>query len=79
MASGVLRDFLDAIVDLFCNEKIFTVRGHAMCMLQWLETPHIFRSGGRVYSIGGPLKLHKRLLGSCISKMKVKTENIYIG
>ena len=45
-ASGVLRDFQDSIVDLFCNEKIFTVRGHALCMLQWLETPHIFRSSG---------------------------------
>ena len=53
---------------------VFAVRGHALCMLQWLETPHIFRSGGKVYSIGGPLKLNGDLLKRCLAKMKVKPD-----
>ena len=62
---------LDNIVDLFCNEKVWGVRGHAQCMLEWLRTMHVYKySTGEVRTIGGPLTVNHILKSKCSARLK---------
>ena len=68
-AGSVVQRFLDNIVDLFCNEKIWDVRGHAHCILEWLGRTHIIRHGAdEVRTIGGPLRVTANLKKICIDR-----------
>lgn len=69
-AGSAVQRFLDNIIDLFCNEKIWTVRGHAHCMLEWLRSTHILRYGqSEVRTIGGPLLVTQHLKKICVDRL----------
>ena len=69
-AGSVVQSFLENIVDLFCNEKIWDVRGHAHCILEWLGRTHIIRHGAdEVRTIGGPLRVTANLKKICIDRL----------
>jgi len=73
-AGSIVRVFLDNIVDLFCHEKIWDVRGHAKCMIEWLRTMHVYRrANGEVHTIGGPLTHTRGLKQTCISRLKAES------